>query len=78
MRLVIACAAVSLVCACSPPSPQPQPNEMETVNATRVDQAAPEGALENTTGNYNDGSVARTERDSARRTDSDASSPTGQ
>jgi hypothetical protein len=70
MRLVIACAAISLVCACSPPSPQPQPDEMETINATRVDQATPDGALDNSAVNHGDESA-----NSAQRTDSDESSP---
>ncbi len=51
LSLTAAAATIVLASACSPPSPQPQPNEMDTVNATRVDEVAPQGALTSDSGN---------------------------
>lgn len=70
MRFAFACALVAVTAACSPPSPQPQPNEMETVNATRVDEAAPAGALGNESGNYAEGNVTPAEREQIRQPES--------
>lgn len=62
MRAYIVAATAALAVGCSPPSPQPQPNEMETVNGTLVDRAAPAGAVGNESTNYGEGNVTPAER----------------
>lgn len=53
-------AAITAACE---PAPQPQPNEMDAVvNATRVDQAAPPGALGNEDVNLAQGNITPAER----------------
>ncbi len=64
MRFPLVAAVMLLASACSPPSPQPQPSEEDTVNATRVDEGAPAGALGNESGNYAEGPVTPGERGS--------------
>ena len=60
MRFVIASALIAVTAACSPPSPQPQPDEMETVNATRFDPAAPAAGEE---ANFAEGNITPAERE---------------
>lgn len=59
MRTATTCALILAVGACSPPSPQPQPNEMETVDATRVDTAFPDGASGKDQANSTQGNQAQ-------------------
>jgi hypothetical protein len=60
MRTPIAIAIIATVGACTDPSPQPQPNEIEVVNATRIDP----GPLGNESVNYAEGSITPAERGS--------------
>ena len=62
MRFTFACALAAAAAACSPPSPQPQPDEMNVVDGTYVDQAAPDGALGNESVNYGEGAITPAER----------------
>jgi hypothetical protein len=64
MRTPIALAMLVAAGACTDPSPQPQPNEMDVVNATRVDPGAAPGALGNESVNYAEGNVTPAERGS--------------
>lgn len=64
MRIPIAVATVVAAAACTDPSPQPQPNEVDVVNATRVDPGVAPGALGNESVNYGEGSITPAERGS--------------
>lgn len=64
MRTPIAIAIIVAAGACTDPSPQPQPNEVDVVNATRVDPGAAPGALGNESVNYSEGSITPAERGS--------------
>lgn len=64
MRTPIAIATILAAGACTNPSPQPQPNEMDIVNATRVDPGVAPGALGNESVNYPEGSITPAERGS--------------
>jgi hypothetical protein len=55
MRIHIVAAAALLVTACSPPSPQPQADEMEVVDATRVETPVAPGALDNESADFREG-----------------------
>ncbi|MGI8705965.1 MAG: hypothetical protein ACR2JJ_09265 [Sphingomicrobium sp.] len=64
MRTIIATAIVVTAGACTDPSPQPQPDEIEVVNATRVDPGAAPGAFGNESVNYAEGNITPAERGS--------------
>lgn len=83
VRLVCATAAAAMIAGCTEPSPQPQPNEMDhLVNATRVDKAAPAGALDdgsgNAGGNYGEGSTTPAERGSIYETANNPAAQAGE
>ena len=74
MRFIFACALAAATLACSPPSPQPQPDEMNVVNGTYVDQAAPDGALGNESINYGEGAITPAERNQNQQSSDSAES----
>lgn len=67
MHFQFIAGATLMAVACAPPSPQPQPNEMErVVNVTRIENAAPPGALGNEQANYAEGPITPAEREDIR------------
>lgn len=65
MRIIFAAATFLAATACgTEPAPQPQPDEMDVVNATRVDPGVAPGALGNESVNYAEGPVTPAERGS--------------